>query len=92
MAEGPDGKIYVGGDFTNAGGITGANYLARWNPITELWEAVVAGINNPIYCMVFDANGDLYIGGAFTNLGSANGDRIVKISALNTANPVITAL
>jgi len=92
MAEGPDSKIYVGGNFTNAGGVATADYLARWNPTTEAWEAVVAGINNVIYCMVFDANGDLYIGGAFTDLGSANGDRIVKISALNTANPVITAL
>jgi len=92
MAEGPDGKIYVGGRFTNAGGVATADYLARWNPTTEAWEAVVAGINNVIHCMAFDANGHLYIGGAFTNLGSANGDRIVKISALNTANPVITAL
>jgi hypothetical protein len=92
MAESPDGKIYAGGAFSNAGGIATADYLARWNPITEAWEAVVAGINNTIFCMAFDANGDLYIGGGFTDLGSANGDRIVKISALTTANPVITAL
>src|SRR5690606_1811904 len=25
MAEGPDGKIYVGGNFTNAGGVSGAS-------------------------------------------------------------------
>jgi len=25
MAEGPDGKIYVGGNFTNAGGVTAAD-------------------------------------------------------------------
>ena len=32
MAEGLDGKIYVGGNFTDAGGVPGADYLARWNP------------------------------------------------------------
>ena len=92
MEEGPDGKIYVGGAFTNAGGIANANYLARWNPVTEAWEKVVIGINAYVSCMAFDANGDLYIGGAFTELGSIDGDYIIKISALNTASPVISAL
>jgi len=92
-AEAPDGKIYVGGDFTNAGGVAEADYLARWNPITEAWEAVIAGINNYIWCMAFGANGDLYIGGSFTDLGSANGDRIVKITGLEPdGTPTIHAL
>ena len=91
MAEAPDGKIYVGGNFTDAGGVTNADYLARWNPISEAWEAVVAGINSYITCMAFDANGDLYIGGNFTDLGSAAGDRIVKITDLN-GTPTVSAL
>ena len=91
MAEAPDGKIYVGGEFTNAGGITNADYLARWNPVTEKWEAVIAGIIGTIRCMAFDANGDLYIGGVFTDLGGANGDRIVKITNLN-GTPTISTL
>src|SRR5690606_15521611 len=65
MAEGPDGKIYVGGWFTDAGGDTGADYLARWNPISEAWEKVVAGIGGIVNAMAFDASGDLYIGGDF---------------------------
>lgn len=91
MAEGPDGKIYVSGAFSNAGGVTDADYLARWNPVTEAWEAVVSGVNNAVYSMAFDANGDLYIGGAFTNLGSADGNYIVKITDLD-GTPTVNAL
>lgn len=80
MAESPSGKIYAGGIFTNAGGVTEADRLARWNPVTEEWEAVIAGINGLVRCMAFDANGDLYIGGEFVDLGTADGDYIVKIT------------
>jgi len=80
MAEGPDGKIYVGGAFTDAGGVAGADYLARWNPVTEAWEAVIAGVDaNVVGAMAFDANGDLYIAGDFLHLGDTNGNGIVKV-------------
>lgn len=91
MAEGPDGKIYVGGSFTDAGGTTDADKLARWNPTSEAWESVVAGINSKVKCMTFDANGDLYIGGHFTGLGSTDGNYIVKITDLS-GTPTVSAL
>lgn len=95
MAEAPDGKVYVGGQFTTAGGITVAARIARWNPITEEWEAL--GIDETgatllgISCMAFDANGDLYIGGSFSNLGSTDGDGIVKLSNLS-GTPTVSNL
>ena len=93
MAEGPDGKIYVGGNFTDAGGVAGADYLARWNAITEQWEAVVSGINAVVMALAFDANGDLYVGGNFTNLGSSDGNGIVKITGLEPGGtPTVNAL
>jgi len=91
LAESPDGKIYAGGAFTDAGGIINADNLARWNPVTENWEAVVSGINGLIRCMAFDANGDLYIGGDFVDLGSSGGDGIVKITNLD-GTPIISPL
>jgi len=91
MVEGPDGKIYVGGAFTDAGGVTTADKLARWNPVTAAWEAVVAGINNTVRALAFDANGDLYVGGDFIDLGTAYGDRIVKITDLS-GTPTVNAL
>jgi len=91
MAEAPSGKIYVGGNFTDAGGITGADHLACWNPTAERWEVVVAGVAGDVFALTFDANGDLYIGGGFTDLGSAAGDYIVKITDLS-GTPTVNAL
>jgi hypothetical protein len=91
MAEGPDGKIYVGGNFTNAGGITSADYLARWNPVSEAWEAVVSGINYLVRALSFDANGDLYVGGEFTTANTVTVNRIFKITGLNST-PIVHAL
>jgi len=91
MAEGPDGKIYIGGAFTNAGGVSAADYLARWNPVTETYESIISGINDNVNAMAFDANGDLYIGGRFVNLGSSAGNKIVKITDLY-GSPTVVAL
>jgi len=91
MAEAPDGKIYVGGSFTDAGSDAAADYIARWNPITELWEKIVQ-LNSNALSMVFDANGNLYIGGSFANVGGvANADYIAKISNLS-GTPTVSAL
>lgn len=89
MAEGPDGKIYVGGLFTDAGGTTDADYLARWNPVSEAWEAVgvpntgTASITN-IKSIVFDTSNNLYVGGDFTNFANiANADYFAKWDGSN---------
>ena len=59
--EGAD--VYVGGNFTNAGGKEDADYLARWDG--EEWHAVAPGLNNTVYAIV--VNGvELYVGGEFT--------------------------
>jgi len=80
----------VGGTFTNAGGNPNADYLARWNPITEQWEAVIAGINSVVQCMDFDANGDLYIGGDFTTISSGGVGGMAKVVDL-TGTPSVEA-
>jgi hypothetical protein len=62
---GPD--VYVGGAFTTAGGISAANYIARWDGTD--WHALGNGLNGTVYAI--EAIGpDLYVGGAFTNAGS----------------------
>jgi len=91
MAEGLDGKIYAGGMFTNAGTVAAADYLARWNPISEAWEAVgtpntgTASIS-AVQCLAFDSAGNLYVGGNFTNFaGIKNADYIAKFDGTNWA-------
>lgn len=89
IAEAPNGDIYLGGNFTNAGGDGDADYLCKWDG--SALSAVVAGFNNNVNALAFDANGDLYVGGAFTDVGDSNGDRIVKITDLN-GTPTVNSL
>lgn len=67
--------IYVGGNFTNAGGIASADYVARWDG--SAWHEVAAGLTGQVYALAFDAGGNLYVGGSFTDAGgNSNADRI----------------
>ncbi|MFA5113882.1 MAG: chitobiase/beta-hexosaminidase C-terminal domain-containing protein [Candidatus Margulisiibacteriota bacterium] len=59
--------LYVGGDFTSAGGVNAAN-LAKWNIALQTWEAVgntASDVNDMVWAI--DGIGSaLYIGGKFT--------------------------
>ena len=58
--------VYVGGAFYNAGGITTADRIARWDGAA--WNALGPGINNIVYTI--EAVGpNVYAGGAFSNAG-----------------------
>lgn len=81
---GPDGKIYVCGDFLNFNNVAAADYIARYDPINDIWEAVGAPnsggatITN-ILKMAFGPDGTLYVVGTFTNLaGIANADYLAS--------------
>jgi hypothetical protein len=68
------GELYVGGDFTIAGGIA-ANYIAKWDGTS--WSALGSGTNATVLSLgVY--NGDLYAGGSFTVAGGSNADHIAK--------------
>jgi hypothetical protein len=79
---GPDGVLYAGGDFDNAGGDANADHLAQWNGAA--WSAVGGGPGAVatlvmIYALEFDKNGILYIGGDFTDWnGNVDSDYIVS--------------
>jgi hypothetical protein len=62
-----NGNLYVGGDFTVAGGVA-ANCVARWEGTG--WSALATGIDVPpgygwVAALAFDGNGNLYAGGSF---------------------------
>lgn len=77
-----DGKIIVGGSFSNFNGTT-ANYITRLNSDGTLDTTFNVGIgaNNPIYCTAIQNDGKILIGGLFTLL---NGTAINRIARLNT--------
>ena len=74
-------NVYVGGTFTNAGGVA-ANNIALWNG--SAWSTLDAGIASatnlfytPIVSAIAVSGGNVYVGGNFTNAGA--------VAALNVA-------
>jgi hypothetical protein len=64
--DGSGPKLYVGGNFATAGGIS-ASRIAAWNGST--WSALGPGLNDSVKCMVVFNDGTgpaLYVGGKFT--------------------------
>lgn len=76
--DGSGPALYVGGNFTIAGGAT-SNYIARWNG--SAWSPVGSGVNNIVAGLeVFDdGSGPVLIAtGAFTTAGGQPANRIAK--------------
>jgi len=68
-----DGDIYVGGDFTSAGGQT-AYSLARWNPTCDFWLPVgKQGMNNRVLALALTSD-QLVVGGLFSLAYGASGN------------------
>ena len=67
LAIAPNGDLYAGGNFTDAGGVAEADRIARWNGST--WSALGSGLNSAVSALAIAPNGDLYAGGSFTDAG-----------------------
>jgi hypothetical protein len=68
-----DGDIYVGGDFTGAGGQTTYS-LARWNPACNFWLPVgEQGMNNRVLALALTSD-QLIAGGLFSLAYEASGN------------------
>ena len=66
--------LYVGGFFTNAGGVS-ANNIARWNGSS--WSTLGAGVNGDVYALAV-LGSDLYVGGYFTTAGGVSANHIAR--------------
>lgn len=77
-----NGDLYIGGNFTNAGGIANADNLCKYVPSTDTLSAVGipltgAAVISFVSALKFDNSGLLYIGGSFINWNNiANADYI----------------
>lgn len=83
-----DGRLYVGGEFTTAGGIA-ANGIATWDPATRTWSALGFGVQSqPQSSMQVFAlavlEGRLYVGGSFPMAGG------VTASSLASWDPALS--
>lgn len=79
IAIAPNGDVYVGGDFTAAGGVANTTRIAKWNG--SAWSSVTGAstANGTVNSIAFDSTGNLYIGGDFTNIGGTAANRIAKL-------------
>ena len=66
LAVAPNGDLYVGGEFHNAGGVACA-HIAKWDGTT--WTPLGAGTNSLVADLTVGLNGDLYAVGTFTTAG-----------------------
>ena len=83
------GRVYVGGDFTEAGGVS-ANSVARFDPATNSWSALGTGANNgvsgdetllsgpSVSALAVDGQGRVYVGGRFTRAGEVSANRVAR--------------
>jgi uncharacterized delta-60 repeat protein len=76
-----DGKLYVGGQFTDYKGTT-ANRIIRLNPDgskdTDFDNST--GFNNLVYALQLTGDGKLYVGGQFTDYKGTTANRIIRLT------------
>lgn len=81
IAAGPDGKIYIGGDFTGWDGVAGRDHVAAYDPATDTWETLggASDFNNDVWALAFGPDGILYAAGQFTAVaGDGDADYLVQ--------------
>jgi Tol biopolymer transport system component len=77
FAEGPDGRIYVGGDFTVCGGVA-TQGIAVYDPLTARFAPLGSGIpTGGVYALAFH-RGELYAGGGFHRAGGVIVDKVAR--------------
>lgn len=91
IAIAPNGDVYVGGNFTAAGGST-ADGFARFNVAAGTWTQYTQGTpGDIIYAIAIDGNGLIYAAGNFINWNAnANSDYIFSFDGSSTFNNLST--
>lgn len=83
------GNLYVGGDFTHAGGAAHAN-IAEWNGNNWTDETFSSPwpLNSPVKALAVDQNGNVYAGGDFYSAGGGLSPYLNHIAKWNKSNAV----
>ena len=87
MAVSNNGKdIYIGGNFTDAGGVTNADYITVWNG--QQYLSLGSGANDVIRQVIIAPNSNVYVSGDFTSIGGLSATAF-KVAIWNGATWVL---
>ena len=77
-----DGKILVGGDFTEYDG-TPSKYIIRLNPDGSIDDTFVMGdgFNNPVLTIQIQSDGKILVGGNFTDYDGTSSNGIIRLNS-----------
>lgn len=82
-AQRPDGRIFLGGEFSACDGVV-VNNLAIYNPVTQVYSAVidqgVAGVSGEVNALVFDGTA-LFVAGYFDQVGALSVNNIARLDS-----------
>jgi hypothetical protein len=82
-ATAPDGRVFLGGQFSYCNGVL-ANNLVIYNPITQRYVAVldqgVSGVNGIVLALAVDGE-DLYVAGNFDQAGPLSARNIARLNS-----------
>lgn len=67
------GKLYAGGIFTNAGGMS-VGHVASWDG--SAWSSLGSGTTGGVNALLVDSSGNLYAGGSFDSAGGISANNI----------------
>ena len=81
-----DGKIIIGGSFTQVGGVF-RNRIARLNPDGSLDTGFNPNVGNgTVLAIAIHTDGKIYIAGGFTTVGGITRNRIARLNANGTVD------
>lgn len=86
----PDGKLLVGGDFTNIGGVA-HSYIARLNSDGSYDSSFNANLNANVFSIALQADGRIIIAGNFTAVGAGARAHLARLNADGSLDATFTA-
>lgn len=90
LAVQPDGKILVGGSFTNINGVSATNIVRLYSDSTQD-TTFAANSNGPVNSIVVQPDGTFFVGGSFSAIGGGTALNFAHLKADGTLDTAFAA-